>query len=191
MSAASMAALEVTGLACARGGRAVFSGARFPPRRRPGAGAGRRQWRRQDLAPAHAGRLPDAAGRHHHASRPRAGGTIADAEERARAIGWLGHLDGIKLQLTARENLAFYAGLYGRPDADLVRALDDVGLARARDLPGQYLSAGMKKRLALARLKLSDAAAVADGRAPGRARCQGQGAGRRDDRANIAPMAAW
>ena len=84
------------------------------------------------------------------------GATIADAEERARAIGWLAHLDGIKLQLTARENLAFYAGLYGRPDADLGRALDDVGLARARDLPGQYLSAGMKKRLALARLKLSD-----------------------------------
>ncbi len=31
----------------------------------------------------------------------------------------------------------------------------EVGLARAADLPGQYLSAGQKKRLALARLKLS------------------------------------
>ncbi len=39
--------------------------------------------------------------------------------------------------------------------ADLDAALEASGCARARDLPGQYLSAGMKKRLALARLKLS------------------------------------
>jgi heme exporter protein A len=33
--------------------------------------------------------------------------------------------------------------------------METVGLTRLADLPGQYLSAGQKKRVALARLKLS------------------------------------
>lgn len=86
--------------------------------------------------------------------RTKSGAAIEDAEERGRLMGWLGHQDGIKPQLTARENLAFYAKLYER-ECDVAAALDAVGLARASGLPGQYLSAGQKKRLALARLQLS------------------------------------
>lgn len=86
--------------------------------------------------------------------RTKDGAEIHDPEERGHRIGWLAHHDGIKPPLTTRENLVFYAGLYAS-EGDIDRALDDVGLRRARDLPGQYLSAGMKKRLALARLKLS------------------------------------
>jgi heme exporter protein A len=83
------------------------------------------------------------------------GGEISDAEERGVFIGWFGHQDGIKTQLTPFESLAFYARYYGAT-GDIAAALAEVGLSRARDLPAQYLSAGQKKRVALARLKLSN-----------------------------------
>jgi heme exporter protein A len=93
-----------------------------------------------------------------------AAGTIAllsgdlvldDAEERGRRIGWLGHQDGAKPQLTVGETVRFYTQLYDS-DADCDAALAAVGLAPLANLPCQYLSAGQKKRLALARLKLSN-----------------------------------
>ncbi len=147
--------LNVTGLACARGSRAVFKGLDF----RIEAGdalalEGANGAGKTSLLRMLAGFLTPLAGTIELTTKD--GHAICDAEERGRAIGWLAHQDGLKMQLTALENLAFYAQLYGKPETDLARALDDVGLARARDLPGQYLSAGMKKRLALARLKLSD-----------------------------------
>jgi heme exporter protein A len=92
-----------------------------------------------------------------------AAGTIAlagdadvagDPEARARHIGWLGHLDAAKSQLTPREALTFFAQLHG-VSADIEGGLAIAGLAKLADLPCQYLSAGQKKRLALARLKLS------------------------------------
>jgi len=79
---------------------------------------------------------------------------IADSEERRVFVGWLGHQDGVKSQLTPFETLAFYSRYYGVA-GDITAALAEVGLSRARDLPAQYLSAGQKKRVALARLKLS------------------------------------
>ena len=80
---------------------------------------------------------------------------ISDAEERRVFVGWFGHQDGVKAQLTPFETLAFYSNYYGTR-GDIAAALAEVGLSRARDLPAQYLSAGQKKRVALARLKLSD-----------------------------------
>ena len=53
------------------------------------------------------------------------------------------------------KRLQFFAALY-HITADANAALDEVGLGKARDLPCQYLSAGQKKRLSLARLKLSN-----------------------------------
>jgi len=81
-------------------------------------------------------------------------GGIEEPEERGRRVGWLGHHDAAKPQLTPREVLTFFAALY-RSDAGIVAALAEVGLAALADLPCQYLSAGQKKRLALARLNLS------------------------------------
>lgn len=83
------------------------------------------------------------------------GAEISDGEERGNFIGWLGHHDAAKPQLTPRETLRFFAELYGAVD-NIDAALDEVGLSRACDLPCQYLSAGQKKRLSLARLKLSN-----------------------------------
>ncbi|HEY8949839.1 MAG TPA: heme ABC exporter ATP-binding protein CcmA [Rhizomicrobium sp.] len=83
------------------------------------------------------------------------GSEIFDGEDRGRYAGWLGHHDAAKPQLTPRETLLFFASLY-RIAANIDAALDEVGLGRALDLPSQYLSAGQKKRLSLARLKLLD-----------------------------------
>jgi heme exporter protein A len=80
------------------------------------------------------------------------GATVLDPEERAKFIGWLGHLDGIKSQWTPVENLGFFARFHGNGDVAL--ALNRLGLHRVRDLPVQYLSAGQKKRVAFARLTL-------------------------------------
>ena len=87
-----------------------------------------------------------------------AGGTIrfgdlADGEERGKRVGWLGHHDAVKTQMTVRETLAFFARLHGGGDVDA--AMERTGLARLAELPGQYLSAGQRKRVSLARLLLS------------------------------------
>ena len=80
-------------------------------------------------------------------------GEVEDADERGNLVGWLGHQDAVKAQMTVRETLSFFARFY-RSDGNIEEAMDAVGLARLADLPGQYLSAGQKKRVALARLKL-------------------------------------
>jgi heme exporter protein B len=64
----------------------------------------------------------------------------------------VGHRDGLKGALTARENLAFARGLLGDPGASPEDALEAVGLAHAAALPVAYLSAGQRRRVALARL---------------------------------------
>jgi heme exporter protein A len=78
---------------------------------------------------------------------------VIDGEERGKFVGWLGHHDAVKPQMGVGETLSFFARLYGGGDAEA--AMETVGLTRLADLPGQYLSAGQKKRVALARLKLS------------------------------------
>ena len=73
-----------------------------------------------------------------------------DSEERGKSIGWLGHQDGLKPQLSVREQLDFFASLYGHKADSTV--LEQVGLGRQADLPCRYLSAGQRRRLSLARL---------------------------------------
>ena len=74
-------------------------------------------------------------------------------------LGYLGHLNSLKADLTARENLKFLAGLrQSLTAADIDATLDRVGILSRGDLPARSLSAGQKRRLALARLLLADAA---------------------------------
>lgn len=80
-------------------------------------------------------------------------GDVVDAEERGKSVGWLGHHDAVKPQMSPRETLAFFARLHGGGDVEAAMAALRIGHLGA--LPGQYLSAGQKKRVALARLVLS------------------------------------
>ncbi len=65
-------------------------------------------------------------------------------------VAYLGHLDAVKLGLTAAENLRVTAA--GRDPAAALEAMD---LAALADLPARMLSAGQRRRLALARLALA------------------------------------
>ncbi|MEJ2611269.1 MAG: cytochrome c biogenesis heme-transporting ATPase CcmA [Candidatus Thiodiazotropha sp.] len=73
-------------------------------------------------------------------------------------IAYLGHKDGSKLDLTPLENLRIARGLgKAREDIDLEQALDQVGLYGFEDIPTRNLSAGQQRRLAIARLLVTDA----------------------------------
>jgi heme exporter protein A len=73
-------------------------------------------------------------------------------------MSYLGHLNSLKADLTARENLKFLAGLReALTDAEIDAALERVGILSRGDLAARSLSAGQKRRLALARLLLSGA----------------------------------
>ncbi|MBF8999557.1 MULTISPECIES: cytochrome c biogenesis heme-transporting ATPase CcmA [Vibrio] len=71
---------------------------------------------------------------------------------------YLGHLAGVKRELTALENLQFYLSLHGGDNQrdTLYKVLSQVGLAGREDVPVAQLSAGQQRRVALARLWLSD-----------------------------------
>jgi heme exporter protein A len=84
---------------------------------------------------------------------PLAAGTLSwngenaldDLPTHAARIAWLGHLDAVKFALTVGEHVA--------DDA----ALAAVALRSFKDLPAKLLSAGQKRRLALARIIASAA----------------------------------
>ncbi len=75
-----------------------------------------------------------------------------DPEAHGARLDYLGHLDGVKGLLSVAENLRFWTGLGGAPDGALEDALEATGLARLADLPSRFLSAGQRRRLALARV---------------------------------------
>jgi heme exporter protein A len=65
---------------------------------------------------------------------------------------YLGHQDALKPSLSVAENLAFWAGFLGGNPGGVAAALAAVGLDTLADLPAAYLSAGQRRRLAIARL---------------------------------------
>lgn len=146
---ASSSRLAVEDLCVERGGRRVLDGLSFALTEgealvvtgRNGAG-------KSTLLRALAGLLPKARGRVRFEG-------LEDAEIATR-LHYLGHADGLKTALTARENLAFWAryldGFEEAPARAVAKALERVGLARIGDAPVAMLSAGQKRRAALARL---------------------------------------
>ncbi|MDB5811273.1 MAG: heme exporter ATP-binding protein CcmA [Betaproteobacteria bacterium] len=81
-----------------------------------------------------------------------------DDEFRAR-LTYLGHLSGVKDELTAYENLRFCATAGGltTSTAAVDAALHRLGLGKFRDSPCRTLSQGQRRRVALARLCLAAA----------------------------------
>jgi heme exporter protein A len=79
-------------------------------------------------------------------------GAADAAEARREGIHWLGHQDGLKASRTAGEELCFQAGLLGAAPTQAQAAAERMGLSRQWHLPVRVLSAGQRRRLALARL---------------------------------------
>ncbi len=79
-------------------------------------------------------------------------------EDVRRQIGLVGHKALVYDELSAQENLSFFARLYGLRDADerIAQVLESVGLGqRAGDTAGTF-SRGMRQRLAIARALITE-----------------------------------
>ncbi len=96
-----------------------------------------------------AGFLPATAGQLFWQGQP----LEACRDDFNQSLVFIGHLAGIKAELTPLENLHWFAALDGFDDEErLESALDRVGLRGFEDQPCHQLSAGQKRRVALARL---------------------------------------
>jgi heme exporter protein A len=80
----------------------------------------------------------------------------ADGAAYRAQLDFVGHLDGVKPGLTPRETLAFWAALRGvearRAGRVVEAALTAFALDPVADWPCRWLSAGQRRRVALARL---------------------------------------
>ncbi|OGA24206.1 MAG: heme ABC transporter ATP-binding protein CcmA [Betaproteobacteria bacterium RIFCSPLOWO2_02_FULL_65_24] len=148
--------LEARELECTRGERRLFSGLSF----RLGAGqllrvAGANGSGKTSLLRIMCGLLLPSAGELRWRGRP----IRAEREEYSRNLVFIGHLNALKDDLTALENLQVAAALGGMPtDAGRMRAaLDRFGVAHCAELPTKILSQGQRRRVTLARLALSPA----------------------------------
>ena len=92
-----------------------------------------------------------------------AGRSMARRGARARRlVGFAGHQTMLYGDLTCRENLAFYAKLYGLTDPTyrIAQVLEQVDLSDRLDRRVRTLSHGMQKRLAMARALLHEPAVL-------------------------------
>jgi heme exporter protein A len=142
--------LVAADLACERSGRPVFAGVSFTV----GGGeglvlTGRNGAGKSSLLMMLAGQLAPAAGRLALEGSP-AERTLPELAH------YIGHRDALKPALTPLESLDFWRAMLGSPSLEPEAALDRLGLAHAADLPCAYLSAGQRRRLAIARLLVSE-----------------------------------
>ena len=74
-----------------------------------------------------------------------------------KQMSYIGHVNGIKMELTALENLTM-AGALSVADKSIspLEALEKMGLAEYENTPARKLSSGQRRRLALARLLITD-----------------------------------
>ncbi len=155
------ALLEVADLACRRGGRQVFDRLSFAL----GAGellalTGRNGSGKTTLLRALALLVrPDAGSIRWQEAVVWSEKGQAEPETWRSRLAWLGHLDGLKGDLSVRENLLVAERLRGAPPADdrLDGVLIAFDLSNLAMRPVRVLSAGQRRRTALARVLLSQA----------------------------------
>ena len=141
--------LDVSDLACVRGGRLVLTNVSFKVSNgellavRGPNGAGK-----STLLRLLAGLL-----------RPRLGAITLHGRDEERDIAefchYVGHLDTLKPALSVAETLQLWQQTMGEPRLDPLQALDRFDVARLIDLPCGYLSAGQRRRVALSRLLIN------------------------------------
>ena len=73
-----------------------------------------------------------------------------------RGLGYAGHSSGLYARLTLRENLEFFAHMYEAAKSSVDRTIAQLGLGEHADKPVADLSAGNKRRAAVARALLHD-----------------------------------
>ncbi len=146
--------LEIDGLACRRGGRRVFDRLSF------GLGegellalTGRNGSGKTTLLRALAGLVRPDAG----TMRWRGADVTDDPEAWRGTLAWLGHLDGLKGDLTVAENLLVAQRLRGGAMGHLESALLAFDLGALAGRAVRTLSAGQRRRTALARVAFSAA----------------------------------
>ena len=90
--------------------------------------------------------------------RPQAGSVQVTGGR--RAIGWIGHQSHLYEHLTVRENLLFWASLYGVPAARrgprAAEVLGRLGMRDRADRPVWSLSRGLAQRAAIAKALIHD-----------------------------------
>jgi len=144
-----MGHLSVSGLACRRSERLVFTGLDF----RLDAGAallvvGPNGSGKSSLLRLLAGLLRPFAGAILWDGRDIA----ADAHAHRARVAYLGHGDAVKPTLTVAEEIGFWAAIDGARVETGTAALTAMDLTRLADFPCRHLSAGQKRRLAIARV---------------------------------------
>ena len=80
-----------------------------------------------------------------------------DPEAHGARLHYVGHLDAVKPALTVAENLSIWAGLRTGDRSGVAPALAQIGLDRLAGIPARLLSAGQRRRLALARITATPA----------------------------------
>ena len=135
-------------LACRRGGRIVFANLSFSVSSgemlilRGPNGAGK-----TSLLRLIAGLAPPASGK-----------LVLEGGDGDLSVGqqshYIAHQNASKPQLTVMENLRFWAKFHGGDEARIYEAIEAMDLKRLTGYAAGLLSAGQKRRLALARLAL-------------------------------------
>lgn len=148
--------LEVENLACSRGDHQLFSklsftlaeGELMQVQGENGSG-------KTTLLRTLCGLMPSTAGQ----IRWRGKDIQQEETDYLAELIYLGHLNAIKDELNALENLQISAGLAGcaTEEADLLTALRRLGLRRREHLPVKVLSQGQRRRVALSRLLIGKA----------------------------------
>lgn len=148
--------LDVSDLACRRGGRMVFDHLSFAMAKgelltllgRNGSGKTTLLRALALLVRAETGVI-----------RWRTADVRREPDDWRRQVGWLGHLDGLKGDFSVRENLLVAERLRGAPPAEdrVDSALVAFDLPALAARPVRSLSAGQRRRTALARVLLSQA----------------------------------
>ena len=148
--------LEISNLACIRGDHQLFSGLSFSL----GAGElmqvqGENGSGKTTLLRTLCGFMQPAAGEIRWCGK-----NVRELDEEYYAeMVYLGHLNAIKDELNALENLRISAGLAGCAvdEKEALAALRRMGLRRREHLPVKVLSQGQRRRVALSRLLVGNA----------------------------------